>query len=139
MALQLRDYRRLPYLRTVTMVSDESGDYWVCGFPEIPGLFADGDSRQDAVNNAFSAFDDMIEALIEVGREIPLPARVAAREVPADTSAEPERDRETIEELVARISSDSHNLWDIEAEFGDVIESAGTALAGNILDEREIA
>ncbi len=77
MADDLQFYRALPYKRVLSRVSDESGDYWVCRFPEIPGLFAEGDTRPAAVHNAFEAFDDTISVLLEIGHEVPMPRRVS--------------------------------------------------------------
>lgn len=69
----LDDYRALPYRPTCERVNDESGTYFVCQYPDLPGLSADGVTRAEAVHNGQLAFDDFIRALLEWGETIPLP------------------------------------------------------------------
>lgn len=69
----LASYRILPYRRTVERIIDEDGTYFVCRYPELPGLSADGMSPAEARRNAALAFDDYILAQLEWGLEIPRP------------------------------------------------------------------
>src|SRR3989304_8242709 len=71
----LEYYRALPYCRVVERVSGDEGLYYVCRFPELQGLAADGSTPVEAVKNAADAFDDYITALLAWGHEIPLPER----------------------------------------------------------------
>lgn len=66
-------YRLLPYRRVIERVSDESGTYYVCSYPALPGLFADGETPAHARRNAALAFDDYISAQLEWGVDIPRP------------------------------------------------------------------
>lgn len=71
---ELRRYRSLPFKREVKPVRDESGAYFVCRYPELPGLSADGVTRAEAVKNAEEAFDDYIRIRSRRGDLPPLPA-----------------------------------------------------------------
>jgi len=72
----LARYRALPYSREIERVTDDDGTYYVCRFPDLPGLVADGDTPLEAANNANQAFDDFILALLKWGHEIPEPQRI---------------------------------------------------------------
>ena len=85
---ELKKYRVLPYKRHVEKVTDAEGTYFVCQYPELPGLAADGGTRAEAVKNAQDAFDDYISARLHWGEQIPEPQgarrvkRGLAREAP---------------------------------------------------------
>lgn len=66
-------YRSLPYIRKVEKVRDGEDVYFVCRYPELPGLAADGDTRAEAVKNAADAFDDYIGARLHFADPIPEP------------------------------------------------------------------
>ncbi len=71
---QLERYRALPYKRRVDRVTDEKeGTYFLCSYPELPGLAADGETRAEAVKNAQEAFDDYVLARLHWGDPIPEP------------------------------------------------------------------
>jgi len=67
-------YCRLPYARDVSRISDEAGTYFVVSFPDLPGLFADGESESDAMLHADVAFVEYIAAHLEAGNEVLQPA-----------------------------------------------------------------
>ena len=69
----LLDYRRLPYTRTTERVDDEDGVYYVCRYPDLPGLSADGLTPHEAKRNAELAFDDYILARLHFNDPIPEP------------------------------------------------------------------
>lgn len=70
----LLEYQRLPYARTTERVDDEDGAYYVCRYPDLPGLSADGATQHEATWNAERAFDDYILARLHFGDPIPEPA-----------------------------------------------------------------
>lgn len=70
---ELSRYRRLPYKRRLDKETDEEGTYFVCRYPELPGLFADGKTRSEAIRNADEAFDDYILARLSFEDPIPKP------------------------------------------------------------------
>jgi predicted RNase H-like HicB family nuclease len=64
------DYLSRPYARRLT--PDESGGY-VATIQEFPGLVAEGDSAQEALESLERAAASWIEASLETGRDIPEP------------------------------------------------------------------
>ena len=69
-------YRALPYTRRMEHKEDEGewASYWVANLNELPGCFATGKTRSEAIYNLNGIFDDYIEGLIELGDVIPEPA-----------------------------------------------------------------
>lgn len=79
MVRTLEFFRRLPYRRYCERVTDEAGAYYVCTYPELSGLMADGSTRAEAFHNGEIAFDDYIRARLDWGDEIPVPAAVKGK------------------------------------------------------------
>ena len=69
----LKKYKVLPYKRRIEKVTDQEGTYFICRYPELPGLMADGETRAEAIKNAQDAFDDYIAARLHWGEVIPEP------------------------------------------------------------------
>jgi predicted RNase H-like HicB family nuclease len=84
----LTRYRALPYRRVVERIEDSPAEvYYVCRYPELPGLMADGLTALEAQRNGAAAFDDYIRAQLHWGLPIPEPeasALVAAVPATAD-------------------------------------------------------
>jgi antitoxin HicB len=57
-------------------LSDALGGGWVAVVPDLPGCRSDGETPQEALQNAFDAIHCWIEAAEEMGRQVPSP-RVA--------------------------------------------------------------
>jgi predicted RNase H-like HicB family nuclease len=51
----------------------EEDQAYIAEVPELAGCMADGNSYQDAVNNAEQVIKEWIEAALELGRHIPEP------------------------------------------------------------------
>ena len=60
----------------VKPLSDELGGGYVAIVPELPGCKSDGETPQEALQNAYDAIACWIEAAEELGRPIPLPKPV---------------------------------------------------------------
>jgi predicted RNase H-like HicB family nuclease len=56
----------------------EDGGGFVGVAPELPGCRSDGETPQEALDNAYDAIACWIEAAVEMGRPIPEPRRAAA-------------------------------------------------------------
>jgi predicted RNase H-like HicB family nuclease len=54
--------------------SDED-EAFIAEVPELPGCFADGSTRQEAVANAETVMAEWLETARELGRPIPEPKR----------------------------------------------------------------
>lgn len=54
------------------------GGGWLAEIPELPGCMSDGDTPQQAVENAMDAIACWIEAAEEDGRPVPVPASADA-------------------------------------------------------------
>jgi predicted RNase H-like HicB family nuclease len=54
----------------ITLQQADDGSWWV-QVPELPGCFSWGETRDAAARNACEAIEGHIEALQEVGEEIP--------------------------------------------------------------------
>lgn len=74
MSLTLQDYRLLPYTRRSELIVEADGDrYWVAWLEEMSGCMADGETLSEAMSNLDEAFDELIEAMLEWGADIPVP------------------------------------------------------------------
>lgn len=56
----------------------EQGGGFVAVVPELPGCKSDGETPQEALDNAYDAIACWIEAAEEMGRPVPQPKRVHA-------------------------------------------------------------
>ncbi|UUL82441.1 type II toxin-antitoxin system HicB family antitoxin [Sphingomonas qomolangmaensis] len=59
-------------------LAPEDGGGFVAIAPELPGCRSDGDTPQEALDNAYDAIACWIEAAHEMGRDVPVPQRRAA-------------------------------------------------------------
>jgi len=62
------------YRFEIRPLSAEDGGGLLIGFPDLPGLFSDGDSYEEAIANAREAFVEWIDGWQEMGRKVPLPS-----------------------------------------------------------------
>ncbi len=60
----------------VKPLSDELGGGYIAVVPELPGCKSDGETPQEALQNAYDAITCWIEAARELGRAIPEPTLV---------------------------------------------------------------
>ncbi|HXG38150.1 MAG TPA: type II toxin-antitoxin system HicB family antitoxin [Bacteroidota bacterium] len=73
----LEYYRRLPYsLRTEPARDSDGNQYWLAEYLELRGCKIDGTTEAEAVQNLHELFDEYISARLEVGDEIPEPAKL---------------------------------------------------------------
>jgi len=79
----LNYYRALPYTRRVGYKEDEGewASYFLANIDELPGCFATGKTRSEAIYNLGLLFDDYIEGLLELRGEIPEPVHPIAAEL----------------------------------------------------------
>lgn len=56
----------------------KDGGGFVATVPELPGCMSDGETPQEALDNAYDAIACWIEACREMGRPVPEPKRAAA-------------------------------------------------------------
>lgn len=59
-------------------LSDEDGGGFKAEVPELPGCMSDGETPQEALENAYDAIACWMEAAKEMGRPVPEPKRAAA-------------------------------------------------------------
>jgi predicted RNase H-like HicB family nuclease len=59
-------------------LADVDGGGFTAIVPELPGCRSDGDTPQQALDNAYDAIGCWIEAAHELGRSVPQPRRLAA-------------------------------------------------------------
>jgi predicted RNase H-like HicB family nuclease len=70
-------YRALPYTRRVEKHTEPDGSVlYVARVAEIPPLRIHGSSPEEALKNLDEVFDDIIEAMIQGGEDIPEPVPV---------------------------------------------------------------
>lgn len=62
------------YRFEIRPLSAEDGGGLLISFPDLPGLFSDGDSYEEAIANGREAFVEWIEGWQEMGRKVPLPS-----------------------------------------------------------------
>lgn len=71
-------YRSLPYQRRVKPVQEVDGSfYWLAWVEELAGCRTDGATESEAMYNLNDCFDGYVETMLEIGREIPLPLKIA--------------------------------------------------------------
>ena len=63
----------LNYPFEVRLLTKEEGSGWVVTFPDLPGCMSDGETPEEAVENAIDALECWLEANKEWGRDIPEP------------------------------------------------------------------
>ena len=59
-------------------LSEEDGGGFIATVPELPGCMSDGETPQEALENAYDAIVCWMEAAREMGRQVPPPKRLAA-------------------------------------------------------------
>jgi predicted RNase H-like HicB family nuclease len=59
-------------------LSGAEGGGFAAEVPELPGCMSDGESPQEALDNAYDAIGCWMEAAKEMGRAVPEPKRAAA-------------------------------------------------------------
>lgn len=59
-------------------LSAEEGGGYLATVPELPGCKSDGETPQEALENAYDAIGCWIEAAGEMGRAVPPPRRMVA-------------------------------------------------------------
>jgi antitoxin HicB len=67
------------YAFVVAPLTEEDGGGYVAVFPDLPGCMSDGDTPQEAVENAMDALAGWMEVQQERGVEIPQPGAAADR------------------------------------------------------------
>lgn len=66
------------YEVVVRPLTENEGRGFLATVPQLPGCISDGDTPQEALDNAYDAIGCWIEAAQEMGREVPQPKRAAA-------------------------------------------------------------
>jgi len=59
-------------------LSEQDGGGFFAEIPELPGCMSDGETPQQALENAYDAIICWMEAAREMGRQIPPPRQIAA-------------------------------------------------------------
>lgn len=59
-------------------LSEADGGGFAAVVPELPGCRSDGETPQQALDNAYDAIECWIEGAQELGRAVPQPRRLAA-------------------------------------------------------------
>ena len=59
-------------------LSEADGSGFAAVVPKVPGCRSDGETPQQALDNAYDAIDCWIEGAQELGRAVPQPRRLAA-------------------------------------------------------------
>ena len=67
----LSDYMKINYRMKIVEDAEEGG--FVVSFPELPGCFTCGDTKEIAIANAIDAKRAWFEAALEAGMEINIP------------------------------------------------------------------
>ena len=70
-------YKFEDYKIEVTPLSKEDGGGFLITFPDLPGCMADGETIEEAIHEARSAFQCWVEACIEWKKEIPAPGSLS--------------------------------------------------------------
>ena len=68
----LSDYMKMNYRMEIVEDAEEGG--FAVSFPELPGCFTCGDTKENAIANAIDAKRAWFEAALEAGMEINIPS-----------------------------------------------------------------
>lgn len=66
--------RAKEYEVSIGPLARSDGGGFLARVPALPGCIADGETPEDALENAYDAIDCWIEAAVELGREVPPPS-----------------------------------------------------------------
>jgi predicted RNase H-like HicB family nuclease len=94
MSKDLTYYRLLPYEREWSMREDDGHQYFLVRLKDIPAIAGDGVSRDEAVEDLRSAFDEFILAWLAEGVPIPEPRRGFT--VPVGAAQAPAKERPSV-------------------------------------------
>jgi len=62
------------YTHIVRPLTEEEGGGFLLTIPDLPGLMADGETIDEAIADGREAFSAVVSALVDMGREIPVPS-----------------------------------------------------------------
>ena len=62
------------YAHIISPLSAGDGGGFLITFPDLPGCMSDGETEAEAVENGRDAFNAVVSALHDMGREIPAPS-----------------------------------------------------------------
>ena len=74
------------YSHVVSPLSADDGGGFVFTMPDLPGLLADGNTADEAVADGREAFQSVVSAWADMGRELPAPTLKASDFAPANAS-----------------------------------------------------
>lgn len=74
------------YSHVVSPLNAEEGGGFVFTIPDLPGLLADANTADEAVADGREAFQSVVSAWADMGRELPAPTLKAAVFAPANAS-----------------------------------------------------
>ncbi len=100
MTKDLAYYQTLPYDREWLPRDDESGRYFVVRLKDVPGIYGMGHTRQKALAQFRTAFDDQVAWYLEEGLPIPEPSVIFST-----------RPKTTVQVVVEKIEAASTAEW----------------------------
>jgi predicted RNase H-like HicB family nuclease len=68
----------LRYPVLIEPLSDEDGGGFLATVPDLPGCMSDGETPAEAIENVQDAIEEWLDLARKLGREIPVPSKVAA-------------------------------------------------------------
>ena len=74
------------YSHLVSPIGKADGGGFLFTMPDIPGVLADGETELAAIADGREAFLATVSAMVEMGREVPMPAFSVADFMPASAS-----------------------------------------------------
>jgi antitoxin HicB len=74
------------YIRILSPLIKEDGGGFMITFPDLPGCMSDGDTEEEALENAKDAFVSWVSARIDQGKTVPEPMAITADFVETDVS-----------------------------------------------------
>lgn len=81
-------YRSLPYSRVWETRTSAQERYFLVRLAEVPFVAGDGLTREEALSNLRSAFDDFLSSRLESGLPVPSPQRPIPTSTPSTLSVD---------------------------------------------------
>ena len=105
------------YPMVILPLTDEDGGGYTAFFPDLPGCLSDGETPQEAVENALDAFNCWME--VQVERKVEIPEPHSSQSAIVDMEDEIEAMAKTIAKLTSDLDAANARIAELEGRTGN--------------------